>query len=142
MTVEITQFLLAAQPADTKVRTDAEGKLRQFQEQNLPGFLLSLSLELSNDGKPMGSRRLAGIVLKNSLDAKDATIKEHLVQQWMSNDASFRSQVKGLLLNTLGSSVLEAGHTAAQVIAKIASIEILRKEWPELIASLLGNMTQ
>ncbi|KAF5779404.1 putative armadillo-like helical, importin beta family [Helianthus annuus] len=60
----------------------------------------------------------------------------------MSNDASFRSQVKGLLLNTLGSSVLEAGHTAAQLIAKIASIEIPRKEWPELIASLLGNMIQ
>ncbi|KAF5803016.1 putative importin-beta domain, armadillo-like helical, importin beta family [Helianthus annuus] len=142
MAVEITQFLLAAQSADTKVRTDAEGKLRQFQEQNLPGFLLSLSLELSNDGKPMESRRLAGIVLKNSLDAKDATTKEHLVQQWMSNDAPFRSQVKGLLLNTLGSSVPEAGHTAAQVIAKIASIEIPRKEWPELIGSLLGNMTQ
>ncbi|KAJ0726880.1 putative armadillo-like helical, importin beta family [Helianthus annuus] len=109
MAVEIMQFLLAAQPADTK---------------------------------PLESRRLAGIVLKNSLDAEDATTKEHLVQQWMSNDASFGSQVKGLLLNTLGSSVLEAGHTAAQLIAKIASIEIPRKEWPELIASLLGNMIQ
>ncbi|XP_076905507.1 importin subunit beta-1-like [Bidens hawaiensis] len=142
MAVEITQFLLSAQSADTKVRNEAENNLRQFQEQNLPGFLLSLSLELSNDGKPIESRRLAGIVLKNSLDAKDATTKDHLVQRWMSNDASFRSQVKGLLLNTLGSSVSEAGHTAAQVIAKIASIEIPRKEWPELIGSLLGNMTQ
>ncbi|XP_076905893.1 importin subunit beta-1-like [Bidens hawaiensis] len=142
MAVEITQFLLSAQSADSKVRTEAENNLRQFQEQNLPGFLLSLSLELSNDGKPIESRRLAGIVLKNSLDAKDATTKDHLVQRWMSNDASFRSQVKGLLLNTLGSSVSEAGHTAAQVIAKIASIEIPRKEWPELIGSLLGNMTQ
>lgn len=142
MAVEITEFLLSAQSADTKVRTDAEGRLRQFQEQNLPGFLLSLSLELSNDTKPMESRRLAGIVLKNSLDAKDVTTKEHLVQRWMSNDVSFRSQIKGLLLNTLGSSVAEAGHTAAQVIAKIASIEIPRKEWPELIGSLLGNMTQ
>ncbi|XP_076931767.1 importin subunit beta-1-like [Bidens hawaiensis] len=142
MAVEITQFLLSAQSADSKVRTEAENNLRQFQEQSLPGFLLSLSLELSNDGKPIESRRLAGIVLKNSLDAKDATTKEHLVQRWMSNDASFRSQVKGLLLNTLGSSVSEAGHTAAQVIAKIASIEIPRKEWPGLIGSLLGNMTQ
>ncbi|KAI3694895.1 hypothetical protein L1987_77878 [Smallanthus sonchifolius] len=142
MAVEITEFLLSAQSADAKVRTEAEGRLRQFQEQNLPGFLLSLSLELSNDGKPMESRRLAGIVLKNSLDAKDSTTKDLLVQHWVSNDVSFRSQVKGLLLNTLGSSVSEAGHTAAQVIAKIASIEIPRKEWPELVGSLLGNMTQ
>ncbi|GJT96763.1 importin subunit beta-1-like protein [Tanacetum coccineum] len=142
MAVEITEFLLSAQSADAKVRTDAEGQLRQFQEQNLPGFLLSLSVELSNDGKPMESRRLAGIVLKNSLDAKDVTTKEHLVQRWVSNDVHLRSQIKGLLLNTLGSSVSEAGHTAAQVIAKIAFIEIPRKEWPELIALLLGNMSQ
>nr|XP_043621399.1 importin subunit beta-1 [Erigeron canadensis] len=142
MAVEITEFLLSAQSQDTNVRTEAEGRLKQFQEQNLPGFLLSLSVELSNDGKPLESRKLAGIVLKNCLDAKDATTKEHLVQSWMSNDVSFRSQVKGLLLNTLGSSVSEAGHTAAQVIAKIASIEIPRKEWPDLIGSLLGNMTQ
>ncbi|KAJ9548981.1 hypothetical protein OSB04_021524 [Centaurea solstitialis] len=142
MAVEITEFLLSAQSADAKVRTEAETRLRQFQEQNLPGFLLSLSLELSNDGKPLESRRLAGIVLKNSLDAKDATTKEHLVQRWVSNDVTFRSQIKGLLLSTLGSSVSEAGHTAAQVIAKIASIEIPRKEWPDLISSLLGNMTQ
>ncbi|KAL8206069.1 hypothetical protein R6Q57_009620 [Mikania cordata] len=142
MAVEITEFLLSAQSADLKVRNEAEGRLRQFQEQNLSGFLLSLSIELSNDGKPIESRRLAGIVLKNSLDAKDATTKEHLVHRWVSSDVSLRSQIKGLLLNTLGSSVSEAGHTAAQVIAKIASIEIPRKEWPELIASLLANMTQ
>ncbi|CAI9298692.1 unnamed protein product [Lactuca saligna] len=142
MAVEITEFLLSAQSPDAKVRTEAEVRLRQFQEQNLPGFLLSLSLELSNDNKPLESRRLAGIVLKNSLDAKDATTKEHLLQRWVSNDISFRSQIKRLLLNTLASSVSEAGHTAAQVIAKIASIEIPRKEWPELISSLLGNMTQ
>ncbi|XP_076925386.1 importin subunit beta-1-like [Bidens hawaiensis] len=142
MAVEITQFLLSAQSPDPKVRTEAESSLRQFQEQNLPGFLLSLSLELSNDGKPIESRRLAGIVLKNSLDAKDSTTKEHLSHRWMSNDASLRSQIKGLLLNTLGSSVSEAGHTAAQVIAKIASIEIPRKEWPTLVSSLLENMTQ
>lgn len=142
MAMEITQFLLSAQSADAKVRTEAEAHLRQFQEQNLPGFLLSLSVELSNDGKPAESRRLAGIVLKNSLDAKDAARKESLVQQWVVIDISFKSQIKGLLLKTLGSSVQEARHTAAQVIAKIASIEIPRKEWPDLIGSLLVYMTQ
>ncbi|MBA0697966.1 hypothetical protein Goshw_030210 [Gossypium schwendimanii] len=142
MAMEITQFLLAAQSADAKVRTDAEASLRQFQEQNMPVFLLSLSVELSNDDKPVESRRLAGIVLKNSLDAKDAIRKEQLVQQWMAIDTSIKSQIKDSLLRTLGSSVPEARHTAAQVIAKIASIEIPRKQWPELIGSLLNNMTQ
>ncbi|XP_057947750.1 importin subunit beta-1 [Malania oleifera] len=142
MAMEITQFLLSAQSADAKVRTQAEDNLRQFQEQNLPAFLLSLSVELSNDEKPAESRRLAGIVIKNSLDAKDAVRKESLVQQWVAIDISVKSQIKDLLLKTLGSSVSEARHTSAQVIAKIASIEIPRKQWPELIGSLLLNMTQ
>jgi importin subunit beta-1 len=140
--MEITQFLIAAQSADAKVRTEAEGHLRLYQEQNLPGFLLSLSVELSNDSKPAESRRLAGIVLKNSLDAKDAARKESLVHQWVTIDITFKSQIKGLLLKTLGSSVQDARHTASQVIAKIASIEIPRKEWPDLIGSLLVFMTQ
>lgn len=140
--MDITQFLLSAQSANATERTDAESKLRQFQEQNLPGFLLSLSVELSNDGKPKESRSLAGIVLKNSLDAKDAARKEHLVQQWLGIDISIKSQIKGLLLNTLGSAVHEARHTASQVIAKVASIEIPLKAWPELVGTLLINMTQ
>ncbi|KAF5747638.1 Importin beta-1 putative isoform 1 [Tripterygium wilfordii] len=142
MAMEITQFLLAAQSADARVRNEAENTLRQFQEQNLPLYLLSLSVELANSEKPNESRRLAGIVLKNSLDARDAIRKEHLVQQWMAIDISIKSQIKNLLLSTLGSSVLEARHTSAQVIAKVASIEIPQKQWPELIGSLLTNMTQ
>ncbi|KAL2901998.1 Importin subunit beta-1 [Bienertia sinuspersici] len=141
MSMDITSFLLAAQSPDSKIRTEAEASLKQFQEQNPSAFLLALSVELSNDGKPMESRRLAGIVLKNSLDAKDASRKEHLVQQWVAIDASVKSQIKESLFRTLRSSTQEAWHTSAQVIAKIASIEIPRKEWPDLIGSLLSNMT-
>ncbi|XP_055812701.1 importin subunit beta-1 [Solanum dulcamara] len=142
MAVEITQFLLAAQSADAKIRTEAESNLSQFRDQNLPGFFLSLAVELSNDGKPTESRRLAGIVLKNSLDAKETVRKQQLVQQWLTIDSSCKSQIKSLLLSCLGSSVREASHTASQVIAKIASIEVPQKQWPELIGSLLVNMTQ
>lgn len=142
MAMDITQYLLSAQSPNATERTEAEAKLRQFQGQNLPGFLLSLSVELSNDGKPTESRRLAGIVLKNSLDAKDASRKEKLTKQWVYTDASVKSQIKVLLVSTLGSAVHEARQTASQVIAKIASIEIPQKAWPELIGTLLLNMTQ
>lgn len=57
---------------DAKVRTEAESQLGEFREHNLPSFLLSFPVELSNDGKPTESRRLAGII---SLDAKEATRK-------------------------------------------------------------------
>ncbi|XP_010920995.1 importin subunit beta-1 [Elaeis guineensis] len=141
MAMEITQILLSAQSPDGQIRTVAEENLKQFQEQNLPQFLLSLSFELSNDQKPPESRRLAGIILKNSLDAKDSVRKEELTQRWVSVDPSIKVQIKESLLRTLGSSVLEARHTSSQVIAKVASIEIPRREWQELIGHLLNNMT-
>ncbi|CAL5005816.1 unnamed protein product [Urochloa decumbens] len=139
--MDITQILLAAQSPDANLRTAAENNLTQFQEQNLPNFLLSLSVELSNDEKPPESRRLAGIILKNSLGAKDSAKKELLTQQWVSVDPSIKSKIKESLLVTLGSSVHDARHTSSQVIAKVASIEIPRREWQDLIAKLLGNMT-
>ncbi|CAL9769572.1 unnamed protein product [Musa acuminata subsp. burmannicoides] len=140
--MEITQVLLSAQSSDGQIRTVAEANLKQFQEQNLPHFLLSLSVELSSEQKPPESRRLAGIILKNSLDAKDAVRKEELTQKWVSVDASIKAKIKESMLQTLGSSVSEARHTSSQVIAKVASIEIPRCEWQDLIGRLLKNMTQ
>lgn len=142
MATEITQFLLSAQNPDGKVRASAEETLKQFQDQNLPHFLLSLSVELSNDQKPPESRRLAGIILKNSLDAKDSVKKEELAQSWMGIDRSIRSQIKESLLRTLFSFISEARHTSSQVIAKVACIEIPRGEWLDLIERLLVSMTQ
>ncbi|KAH6806843.1 ARM repeat superfamily protein, partial [Perilla frutescens var. frutescens] len=142
MAHDITQYLLAAQSPDAKVRTEAEAIFRKFREENLPQYLLSLSFELSNEGKPIESRRLAGIILKNDLGAKDSVTKEQPVQQWVQIDISVKSQIKNSLLNTLGSTFREASHTAAQVVAEVASIEIPRKEWPELVGSLLANMTR
>ncbi|KAK1325865.1 Transportin-1 [Acorus calamus] len=142
MAMEITQILLNAQAVDGTVRKHAEQNLKQFQDQNLPGFLLSLSGELANNDKPVDSRKLAGLILKNTLDAKEQHRKFELVQGWLSLDAAVKSQIKGCLLQTLSSHVLDARSTASQVIAKIAGIELPHKQWPELIGSLLSNIHQ
>ncbi|KFK44047.1 hypothetical protein AALP_AA1G208500 [Arabis alpina] len=126
MAMEMTQFFVAAQSDDARVRNGAERSLVQFQEHH--HFLLSLSFELANDHKPLESRQLAGILLKNSLS-----------KQWIALNTVIKSQIKDLLLTTLASS---ASHTAAQVIAKVASIEISLKQWPQLVKSLLSNLSR
>ncbi|VVB09644.1 unnamed protein product [Arabis nemorensis] len=79
MAMEITQFLVAAQSDDARVRNGAEGSLIQFQDHHLPHFLLSLSFALANDDKPVESRQLAGLLLKNSLaKAIDTVIKSQI----------------------------------------------------------------
>lgn len=142
MALEVTQVLLNAQAVDDGLRKHAEETLKQFQEQNLPAFLLSLSKELANDEKPVTSRQLAGLVLKNALDAKDQQRKNELVQRWLSLDTTAKSQIKEFLLQTLSSPVPDPRSTASQVIAKIAGIELPHKQWPELIGSLLSNIHQ
>ncbi|KAH7426527.1 hypothetical protein KP509_10G004800 [Ceratopteris richardii] len=140
MALEVTQVLLNAQSADGSVRKHAEDSLKQFQEQNAAGFLLSLAHELANNEKPPESRKLAGLVLKNSLDAKDSVRKAELSQAWISLNDDVKSQIKAALLATLSSSVIDARHTSSQVIAKVSAIELPQGQWPELIPSLLGNM--
>lgn len=142
MATEITLILLNAQSADGTVRKQAEENLKQFQEQNLSNFLLSLAGELSSDEKPVDSRKLAGLILKNALDAKEQHRKLELVQRWLSLDVVVKEQIKTCLLKTLSSPISDARSTASQVIAKVAGIELPQKHWPELIVSLLGNIHQ
>ncbi|XP_073021503.1 importin subunit beta-1-like [Primulina eburnea] len=142
MAMEVTQVLLSAQAVDSTVRKHSEETLKQFQEQNLPGFLLSLSGELASEEKPVESRKLAGLILKNALDAKEQHRKYELVQRWLSLDAAVKSQIKACLLQTLSSTVSDARSTASQVIAKVAGIELPHRQWPELVGSLLSNIHQ
>ncbi|XP_068471051.1 importin subunit beta-1-like isoform X1 [Phaseolus vulgaris] len=142
MAMEVTQILLNAQAVDGALRKQAEENLKQFQEQNLPSFLFSLAGELANDDKPAESRKLAGLILKNALDAKEQHRKIEFVQRWLALDPTLKAQIKAFLLRTLSSPSLEARSTASQVIAKVAGIELPHKQWPELIGSLLSNVHQ
>ena len=122
--MEVTQVLLNAQSVDSTVRKHAEESLRQFQEQNLSVFLLSLSGELAGEDKPVDSRKLAGLILKNALDAKEQHRKYELVQRWLALDVGVKTQIKTCLLQILSSPVPDARSTASQVMAKIAAIEL------------------
>jgi len=139
--VDMTQLLLQAQDPDATVRNQAERNLRDFQEQNYPSFLASCAAELSNVNKPPDSRRLAGLVLKNSLDAKDDARKFELQQRWSAVDPGLRGQIREALLSTLQMDPQDVRHTAALVLAKVAAIDLPHQEWPNLVGALLANMS-
>jgi importin subunit beta-1 len=138
--VDLTQFLLNAQNLDTGIRTAAEEQLKLFQEQNFPSFLASLAAELANNAKHADSRRLAGLLMKNMLDAKEDVRKRELHQRWLALEPALRQYVRDALLATLHSDVPDVRHTTAMVLAKVAAIDLPRKEWPTLIQALLQSM--
>ena len=114
----------------------AEEQLKNAQESNLAGFLTGLASELANEQKPPEVRRLAGLILKNALDARDETRKADLQQKWLALDAGTRTAIKAQVWNTLGSPTPEIRHTGAQAVAKIAGAEIPAKQWPDLVTGL------
>lgn len=75
---DITQLLLSASGTDQITRAQAEQQLVAAQEANYPQFLAALAGEVSNAAKPPVARQLAGLVLKNALDAKDDVRKAEL----------------------------------------------------------------
>lgn len=140
--VEVTQLLLHAQDPEPTVRGQAEAKIQQFQEQNYPGFVASLAAELSNAQKPADSRRLAGLVLKNNLDAKEEGRKAQLQGRWGAVDPALKNHIRESLLATVQMETpQDVRHTAAMVIAKVAAIDLPTKEWPNLISTLLAYMS-
>lgn len=76
---DITSVLRNAQNADASVRTQAELQLQQFQQQNLAGYLLSLAAELADESKPADVRQIAGLIVKNALDAPSEARKVGIV---------------------------------------------------------------
>lgn len=69
--MQLTALLQAAQSADAAVRNQAEQTLNSLQQQQYAELCVGLSAELADSSKPVDARRLAGLILKNTLDAKE-----------------------------------------------------------------------
>lgn len=73
--LDLTPILVAAQSPDASVRQAAEGQLTSLRASNPPAFLLSLASELAAEAKPAEARQIAGLILKNALDAPSESKK-------------------------------------------------------------------
>jgi hypothetical protein len=102
---DITSILQATQSPDGPARAAAEEQLKSAQDSNYAGFLTSLAGEIANEQKPPETRRLAGLILKNALDARDEVRKAELQEKWLAVDAGTRGQIKAAVWTMLGSSV-------------------------------------
>ncbi|XP_033101755.1 importin subunit beta-1-like [Anneissia japonica] len=125
---------------DTAELEGAQKFLEQAALENLPAFLLELSRVLSDPGNTQVVRIAAGLQLKNYLTSKDATIRLQCQKRWIQVSADVKQSIKNLVMKTLGTEA--PGHsTAAQCIACIACAELPQGHWPELIESLVANVT-
>ncbi|TCD60502.1 karyopherin beta [Steccherinum ochraceum] len=83
-------------------------------------------------------RNAAGLAIKNTLTARDATRQQDYATRWLNLDVNTRSKIKQDALTSLGASGGKLGTVAAQVVAAIAGVELPQNQWMEVIEILLG----
>lgn len=76
---DITPVLQAATSADQQARNAAEAHLAQAEQQNPAGYIAALASELANGDKPAATRQIAGILLKNAIDAPGADAAKKVI---------------------------------------------------------------
>eukprot|EP00960_Hanusia_phi_P018336 540786-Hanusia_phi.AAC.1 len=95
--------------------------------------------ELADESSPSAQgRALAGILLKNYMTSKEHQQAVKLANDWMSLNPEIRNKVKANSVNALGSSQKDVRLASAQVISKIATIELPKQQWEDLVQALLS----
>ncbi|TGO85887.1 hypothetical protein BPOR_0355g00070 [Botrytis porri] len=138
--MDVGSVLLNSLAADNATRIAAEQQLTQAAEANFSGYLVTLVEQLANEESQGSIRAAAGIALKNAFTAREYALQRELQEKWLQVDPDTRKRVKDLTLQALSSNNNQAGQTAAQVISSIATIELPRDQWPELMPALVRNV--
>lgn len=122
-------------------RENATAQLEQFAQTNFPNYILELSRELANEQQQVHLRAAAGLALKNTMTAREEIRLREYEERWLAIHPDLKQTIKSNVLGCMGSNESRASTAAAQVIAAISSIEIPRNQWPELMGTLLENVT-
>jgi len=139
--MSVGEWLANTLSPDQGVREEATKNLESAYKENYAQYMLLLSQELSNESSPSHVRSAAGIALKNSLVGGAQEVREHNAQQWLNTDATIKIQIKMAVLQALSTPDTHAGNQAAQAVAAVAQIDLPPGLWPDLIVTLLKNVT-
>lgn len=138
----LAQLFQQAVSPDSNARLHALAQLEEFEKQNTAAFIGALCQEISDGTKPMDIRQMAGLSLKNALQAKEEKLIEMKQQRWMDMDSVLKQNVKAMLVSMLPNPEKAMRSTAAQVIGSVAMIELPRNSWPTIVPSLCENITK
>ena len=141
--MDLSSILLGAQSPDHAVRTHAENLLKEAEQNDFGKYLVTLADHLGGSSNNPESRRLAGLIIKNCVHARDPSVRSQYVERWVQGvDEPGKVHIRRSLVSTLGAEAPEPRRAAAQVIAKIAAMDMSRPGgWDTLINELLTSCT-
>lgn len=137
---QLLQVLEKTISPDQNELTAAQQFLEHAAQANLPELLKSLSDILVHGGNSAVARRQAGLQLKNRLSSNDDATRVAYVDRWLALPEEVRNYVKNNVVGALGSEGYRPS-AAAQCVQYIACVELPLRKWPNLINSLVQNVT-
>lgn len=106
-------------------------------------YLITLVQALANENGEGHIRAAAGLALKNAFSSREYARQAAVQAKWLNQtDQETKTRVKQLALETLSSSNTQAGQATAQVVAAVAAIELPRNQWPDLMHTLVRNVSE
>jgi importin subunit beta-1 len=141
--MNVSEILLSAQSPDQTIRTQAEAVLNSACDNDFATFASTLATHLATPSADAESRRLAGIILKNNLDAKSPDTRAFNHARWSALDTvTVRPAIRAALLQALAAPEPAPRRAAAQVVAKVAAIELpVPGAWDTVVTDLLAAST-
>jgi len=131
-----------------KIKSGEQGQIKQAEEQtkaweeeNLAGYAYSLALYMATTAKEADDRALCGILLRGIWWSKDPVVNAQKQQKWTKMvPPEAQQKIKEIVLACLADPIAPVGNQAAQIVARIALIELPQRGWRDLIPILLGQI--
>lgn len=128
---------------DQNIRLSSETQLKKLSNENFVQYVCMLSQVLVDTSVPIKdeARILSALNLKNEIISKDSVKNEQFKLRWINGlDLNSKSTIKNNSLLTLVSSQnSQIANATAQLISAIATIELPRNEWPDLMKIMVEN---
>ncbi|KAF2756966.1 ARM repeat-containing protein [Pseudovirgaria hyperparasitica] len=137
--MDVNQVLEGTLSPDDSVRQSSEAQLTQAAEADFSGYLVTLGKELANEATSSQVRMAAALALKNSFSARDFARLRQVQERWLTQvDGAVKQEMRSLSLKTLSGNDNRVGSATAQFIASIATIDMPRGQWDELMPALMA----
>ena len=98
-----TLIVILEKTTDARECMAAQKQLEAAAQQNLPNFLVELSIVLANPKNNEIARYQAALQIKNYLTSNNPTTKLQYQQKWLQIDQTMRMEIKTNSFNALGS---------------------------------------
>lgn len=135
--MDITALLQRA--LDPATIIEAQAQLKQAAAEHFDAYLAALTQVLAAPTQRTDVRMLALMCIKNELLAKDPATRQANAARWLALAQPARQQIKEASVLALMLEETPVANLAALLVAAIASVELPKTEWPELIPMIVTN---